>query len=264
MRTLYLFLLCIFVCFQAVGFAGEVGSNAPKDGREVMVRVDQRPNGENRRSVLTMTLVDSRGRKRVRVMRSCSRDIGPDKETLMVFREPGDVRGTAFLSHDYDAIEKDDDKWLWMPALRRIRRISGSAKNEKFMGSDFSYDDMGDRGVEEDTHTLEGEETVDGKSCWVVLSHPKEEDPAYQKVRYFVRKDADLVIRADYYDRDGLLKTFRVVEAVLQNDFWTVIRSEMTDVVRNHKTILQNQEIAYDTPMDVGIFSVAKLRKARP
>lgn len=233
-------------------------------GRDVMVRVDERPNGDNRASVLTMRLEDSRGSRRVREMRTWAMDEGPDTRTLMVFLEPGDVRGTAFLSYDYDALDKEDDKWLWMPALRRIRRISGAARRERFMGSDFSYDDMGNRNVDEDSHLLEGEETVEGAACWVVLSRPREADPAYDRVRYWVRKDADLVVRAEYYDRDGLLKVFRVVKAEKCNGFWTVLHSEMEDRVRRHRTILENREVRHDTDMDPEIFSPARLRQVQP
>ena len=69
----------------------------------------------------------------------------------MVFEKPADVKGTAFLSWEYDDPKKEDDKWLYMPAMKKVRRISGASKNEYFMGSDFTYDDMGDRNVEEDT-----------------------------------------------------------------------------------------------------------------
>ena len=254
--VLGIFMLALPFCVHAEG--------AELTGRDVMVRVDERPNGDNRSAILTMTLEDSRGSRRVREMRSRSMDEGRDVRTLMVFLQPGDVRGTAFLSYDYHELDKEDDKWLWMPALRRIRRISGAARRERFMGSDFSYDDMGKRHVDQDTHILEGVEELDGLACWVVLSRSVEEDPAYEKVRYWVRKDADLVVKAEYYDRDGLLKVFRVLKAEKVQGFWTVLHSEMNDTVRRHRTIMENRETSYDTDMDPEIFSPARLRQVQP
>ncbi|MGD9211410.1 MAG: outer membrane lipoprotein-sorting protein, partial [Desulfobacteraceae bacterium] len=131
-------------------------------GKQIMTRVDERPDGDDRTSTITMTLINKSGRKRVRQVENYSKDYDKDKKSIMVFKTPADVRGVAFLSWEYDIPSREDDKWLYMPAMKKVRRISGSSKNEYFMGSDFTYDDMGDRNVEEDKHTLLGEESIDG------------------------------------------------------------------------------------------------------
>ena len=148
-------------------------------GKEIMTIVDERPDGDDRRSVLTMTLINKRGQQRIREVKSFSKDFGKDKKSVMVFEKPADVKGTAFLSWEYDDPAREDDKWLYMPALKKVRRISGSSRNEYFMGSDFTYDDMGDRNVEEDTHTLLGEENVGGHACWKVKSIPVDPKDVY-------------------------------------------------------------------------------------
>lgn len=84
----------------------------------------------------------------------------------MFFEYPGDVKGTGFLTWDYDEPGKDDDKWLYLPAMKKTRRISGSsARQDYFMGSDFTYDDMGSRSVDEDTHELLGRKSSMGTSA---------------------------------------------------------------------------------------------------
>ena len=129
-------------------------------GREIMTLVYDRADGEDRTATITMTLVNRRGSQRVRTVQSFSKDYGPDRKSVMVFQEPADVRGTAYLAWDYEDAGREDDKWLYIPSIRKARRISGASRNEYFMGTDFTYDDMGRRAVDKDTHTLLGGRTT--------------------------------------------------------------------------------------------------------
>ncbi|MGD8401237.1 MAG: outer membrane lipoprotein-sorting protein, partial [Bacillota bacterium] len=145
-------------------------------GRDIMVKVDNRDDGETRKSKMIMTLINKVGDKRIRKVISYQKDYGKDSKAIMIFESPGDVKGTGYLSWEYDNQNKDDDRWLYLPALRKIRRISGSSNSDYFMGTDFTYDDMGDRNVDEDEHTLQRKEKLNGYQCWVVQSIPKEID----------------------------------------------------------------------------------------
>jgi hypothetical protein len=92
----------------------------------------------------------------------------------MVFQNPRDVAGTGYLSFSYDDESKDDDMWLYLPAMRRVRRITGSGKNDDFMGTDFTYEDMGSRSLAKDTFSFQGEESIDGESCRRVEALPRD------------------------------------------------------------------------------------------
>ena len=152
-----------------------------QSGWDIMVKVDERDDGDTRKSSLTMTLINKRGSTRVRDVISYGKDYGKDSKQLMYFKKPEDVEGTCFLSWEYDDVSKEDDKWLYMPALRKERRISGRSSNDYFMGTDFTYDDMGDRNVDEDVHTLKGEDVFEGKECWIIESVPVEKKRLYKK-----------------------------------------------------------------------------------
>lgn len=123
---------------------------------------------------------------------SYSVDVGrakKDRKSIMFFQYPGDVKGTGFLTWDYDDPSRDDDKWLYLPAMKKTRRISGSsAKQDYFMGSDFTYDDMGSRHVDEDTHKLLGEESIGGHKCWQLESVPKDKPATDPRLRPSRRK----------------------------------------------------------------------------
>ena len=168
-----------------------------------------------------------------------------------------------FCPGEYDDPEKDDDKWLYMPALKKVRRISGTSRNEYFMGSDFTYDDMGDRNVEEDRHTLLGEEVVDGRDCWKVESIPVDPEDMYTRKVIWVCKEADMPVKAEYYDKDGLLKVYKVIDFRLQDGFWTLFKSEMDNVSRNHKTVMEVSEVKYNTGIRDSLFRVSAIQRGR-
>lgn len=235
----------------------------PMTGREVMVLEEERPDGDDRTSVLKMTLINKRGSKRVREISSYSKDYGKDKKSVMVFDRPADVKGTAFLSWEYDDPSREDDKWLYMPAMKKVRRISGASKNEYFMGSDFTYDDMGDRNVDEDSHKLLGEESVDGHLCWKVESVPIDPDDMYTRKVIWVSRDMHMVLKAEYYDKDGLLKVYRVLDFGRVGGFWTHRHSEMENVVRKHRTVMEFSAIQYDTGLEDGLFKVSSIQRGR-
>ena len=106
-------------------------------GVQVVSKMRDRPDGDDRTGTVTMTLINKRGAKRVRVMEQIAKDYGMDRKSMIAFDQPADVRGTKFLSWTYDEPGRDDDKWLYMPSMKKVRRISGAATNDFFMGSDF-------------------------------------------------------------------------------------------------------------------------------
>ncbi|MDO5537858.1 MAG: outer membrane lipoprotein-sorting protein [Desulfovibrionaceae bacterium] len=243
--------------------ASSAASAAPLTGRDVAKLVYDRPNGEDRVQVCTMTLTNQRGATRVRRLEMRSKDYGEDQKSIMIFREPADIQNTMFLSFSYEEAGRDDDRWLYMPAMKNVRRISGSSKNEYFMGTDFTYDDLGKRSVDKDTHELLGEEDLDGRRCWKLESKPVDPDDGYVRRVSWVDQEAHVTVRTDYYDRDGLQKTLRVLDLQKRGGIWTTMHSEMNNVSRNHRTELKVESIEYDTGLSDSLFRVATLQRGR-
>jgi outer membrane lipoprotein-sorting protein len=238
-------------------------AKAQPTGREIMLKVDERPNGDTRLSVMTMELVNKRGSKRVRSMQSYAKDEGKDSKSIMFFQEPADVKGTGFLTWDYNDEDKDDDRWLYLPAMKKTRRISGSsAKKEYFMGSDFTYDDMGNRDVDSDEHVLLREETVNGHPCYVVQSTPKDDDGLYSRTEGWIDKEHYVAHKILFYDAMGsLMKELHVEEMEQIGGIWTVTRMRMQNHQRNHSTVIYIESMEYDRPMDNSMFTVNALEK---
>ncbi len=232
-------------------------------GRKIMDMVDNAPDGETRKAILTMRLINKRGKERVRKIVSYSKDYGKDKKNLMFFMAPADVKGTGFLAYEYDDEKKEDDRWLYLPAMRKVRRISGSSNNDYFMGSDFTYDDMGEVDIDEYDYKLLKEEKYEGHDCWVVESKPKKrKNKMYSRKVMVVRKDALKVVKTDYYDWDKrLLKVFVAKKIELVQKIWTVLLMEIKNVQNNHKTILEFSKIEYDIEAKDSLFKVSSLQR---
>jgi hypothetical protein len=231
-------------------------------GREIMLRVDDRPDGDDRKSLMRMILINKRGHKRERLILSYSRDYGKDTKNIMYFKIPADVKGTGFLSWEYDDPSKDDDRWLYLPALKKVRRISGSSKNDYFMGSDFTYDDMGGRSGDEDNHTLIKEESVGQKSCWVIQSVPIKKDYMYSKVIHWIDKESYFSVKAEFYDRSGnLLKVLKLLDIRKQDGFWTAFKWLMDNHQKKHQTLLELESMEYNLGINESMFRVSTLER---
>ncbi len=234
-------------------------------GREVIQKVKDRPDGDTRTSEMTMQLINKTGSSRERKIQSYSMDLGKDKKTIMFFLYPGDVKGTGFLTWDYDLIGKNDDKWLYLPAMKKTRRISGSSsKTDYFMGSDFTYDDMGSRNVDEDDHMLLREETIEGHKCWLVESTPKTKGEIYSKKVSWIRQDCLIALKVEYYDKMNKLHRKLELSNIEKVDgFWIAKSMHMVNVQTNHQTILTISNPKYNIKIDESAFTVVKLEKGR-
>lgn len=236
---------------------------AEQNARDIMIKVKDRPDGDTRSSSMEMKLVNKNGSTRVRKITSFAMDVGADTKTIMFFQYPNDVKGTGFLTVNYDDVNKEDDKWLYLPALKKTRRISGkSSKTDYFMGSDFTYDDIGKRNVDEDTHKLLREESANGFNYYVVESTPKKDGEIFSKKLVWIRKDCDVVEKVEFYDKLGKLHRQMVSSDIRQVDgFWTVGKMEMKNVQTGHSTELLFLDPKYNIQLDSKIFTVNKLER---
>lgn len=232
-------------------------------GRDIAQRVKDRPDGDTRYAEMQLTLIKKNGDQRERKMVSWAMDEGKDTKKIMFFTYPGDVKGTGFLTWDYDETGKDDDKWLYLPAMKKTRRISGaSSKTDYFMGTDFTYDDMGGRNVDEDTHTLLREEMRDGHQCWVVESVPVDTREIYSRKVSWIRQDCDAAVYVEFYDKlNKLHRVMTVLDLQQVEGFWTIMKMEMKNVQNGHSTQIVVSNPGYNIEVDKNMFTVTKLEK---
>jgi hypothetical protein len=239
--------------------------------RQIMQKVEDRDTGDNMTARMEMTLIDKKNKTRVRRLHVFSKDKGEDTYKLMFFVHPADVKDTGFLNYDYDDPEKDDDQWLYLPALKKTKRIAVNDKSGSFMGSDLNYSDMSSRDLDDyDFSFYKTRETeVNGHKCWLITAIPRSkkviDENGYSKVLFFVRQDNYYVIRSVLWEDRGDYVKFVEVKSLEQIEgIWMATK---TRVVRKkgkipvHKTELVFGDVKFNQDLSYDLFTLRRLEK---
>ncbi|MCF6291381.1 MAG: outer membrane lipoprotein-sorting protein [Desulfobacterales bacterium] len=258
----------IFLAMAVLAFPGRSPA-AALTGRQVMERVDARDDGDNMAADMTMLLIDKQGHARRREIKVFSRDQGKDQWRLQFFQSPADVKGTGFLSHDYYGGKPDDDQWLYLPALHKIKRIASSDKSSSFMGSDFSYADMTRRVLDEWHYKILKESEVGGQPVWLIEAVPVDRTVAdrygYEKSVLFVRQDIFMTVRAvNWVKKGGKLKYMEITQLERINGIWVATEIRMKTVKNKatlHRTVLTFTNVRFNQPLDDDLFTLRRLEK---
>lgn len=216
--------------------------------------------GADGRVNVTMTITDGQGRERNRefvILRHDNED-GGQQQFYVYFQKPSDVRKMAFLVHKF--MEKDDNRWLYLPALDLVKRIAASDKRTSFVGSHFFYEDVSGRATDEDSHELK--ETTE--THYVIKSTPKDpENVEFSSYTIWIDKKTYMPTKAEYLDKAD--KKYRVVEALEIKDiqgYPTVTKSKVSDLASGGQTVSEFNNIEYDIGLEEKIFTERYLRKA--
>jgi len=208
---------------------------------------------------VNMVITDSQGRKRVRNFTILRRDVkdGGEQKFYVYFYKPEDVRDMVYMVWKH--IGKDDDRWLYLPALDLVRRIAATDKRSSFVGSHFVYEDVSGRGINEDTHELVGEED----NCYKIKNVPKNKQ--YVEFEYYyvwIRKDNFMPIKAEYYGSNG--KKYRVIEALKVENiqgYPTITEMKASNLNSGGNTVITYGKIRYDIGLSDDIFTERYLRR---
>lgn len=240
-------------------------------GYDIMKKADEVPSPKTSSSTATLTIHSKKGNDRIREVVMKSKNYGDVEKEVIVFTTPKDVAGTGYLMFNYkeDAKgnKKDSDNWLYMPAMKKTRRIasSGSESEGSFMGTDFTYQDMGDRSLSKYNYNLLGEESVDGVSCYKVECVSKahtEKDPRY--IAYISKGDF-IMRKCEFYDRQNQLhRVLTCGDFTTIKGFTTAQKMKMENVQSGTWSLIETKNITYDAnDIDDSIFTVAALEKGR-
>ncbi len=197
-------------------------------------------------SQMSMILVNASGQKRERLMKIKVLEGKNGDKSLMEFLSPADVKGTKFLN--YEHVNKDDDQWLYLPALKRVKRIASKNKSGAFMGSEFSYEDLSTFNVKKYTYPKGEVKTgeFDGKKVYLGESKPVSKYSGYTKLLTWVDAKTFLILKIEYYDRKReLLKTAIFSDYKKINGFWRIGKIVMSNIQNDKKTTLiwKNEQI---------------------
>jgi hypothetical protein len=237
------------------------------DGRAIMEKALNKTSWKDMTSKVELLLINERGdtRKREIDMSSRKRDNG-ETDMVMRFTAPADVKGTAFLIIEHK--NSDDDRYLYLPAMRRTKRIASSGKGGNFMSSDFTYYDIGKPKLNDWTYKLLQDENVDGKVCFKIECLPAdkdiEKDTAYGKIIRWIRKDILVTVKSQYFDRGGRewkLLTVPGIEKI--GDIWFQTEMVMEDVQNKHQSKMTFKDIKINQNLPASLFNQRMLQRAR-
>ena len=245
-----------------------LGAAVENDAKGIMAQSQEAMKLDGSESVVTLTISDQRGNTRVRTFSSASKKY-PDGSTKMIMRflEPADVRGTGILT--FDNVKGDDDMWIYMPALRKTRRIVSTEKTKSFMGSEFSNADITTPNIDDYTYTVIGNETLDGLDCWKIETVPANDgiaaETGYSKKIVWIAKNDYMARKTEFYDRSGKhLKTLDVHEVQLldeKNRKYLARDITMVNVQNNRKSRFKIDKVVFNPGVSDEYFTVRYLEK---
>ena len=263
-------LLFVFLLLPAPAALGQATTMS---AAEIIERHDNLYDGDTSVIDYRLILIDRRNRQRERDLRMFSKDYGEDSRSLSQFDSPADIRGTGYLNYDWDDPDTDDDSWLYLPSLQRVKRIATSDTSDSFLGSDFTYADI--NGLETswyDYSFFNESEVVDGQDCWVIDIVPKsefqdkaEDATGYSRLRTWIRKDNFLQQRAQAWElRGNRIKYFNSSEIEQIDGIWTVKRMQVI-TTRNdrqeHASVLQVEDVSYNVDLGDEIFTTEYMQR---
>lgn len=252
----------IVFCFGVfvLGFSGY-----SQDAREISQKALDVMQVGSMEMEATLTIVDAKGRERVRQLFTQSKTFGDVSKTMLKFTSPADVKGTALLIYDYD--NQADDMWIFLPALRKTRRIVSSEKGKSFMGSEFSNADMSMPNPDDFNYSLLGEVVLNGHTCWKVESKCANEDVedenGYSRKVSWIEKATWLCYKVEFYNFDDELYKLQLISDYKKdsNGHSFAYHMEMSNVQTNRKSLMTVDR--YKTGLDLSedSFSPAMLER---
>lgn len=256
-------IIALSVIFTAISL---VALSEQLTGRQIMDREEKQNKGNDEYNKMSMKLINDRGQERNRKVEYFRKtDKSDNDKILMRFLEPADVKGVGLLTVEYS--ERDDDQWLYLPALRKVRRITSSDQGDNFMGTDFTYEDIRSEKLDQHQYSVARSEVIEGHDCYVIEAVPSTEkqkkESSYSRREIWVRKDIFLTVQTKYYDKKG--EYFKVeirkdIAEVTPNIYRPNLM-EMKNLKSGHTTRLGFDERKINKGLNDNIFSERELQK---
>ncbi len=234
-------------------------------GLAIAIEADRRDTGwDNQLSDMEMILRNKQGEESKRTLTIKTLEVENDGDkSLTVFDNPRDVKGTAFLSYTH-ALEPDD-QWLYLPALKRVKRISSANKSGPFVGSEFAYEDLSSQEVEKYSYKWLRDETLNGKETFVIERYPAYEYSGYTRQIVWIDKSIYQPLKVEYYDRkNALLKTLTISNYRQYIDkYWRPDSMLMVNHQTGKETLLNWKNYQFNNDLDERDFDLNTLKRSR-
>ena len=258
------------ITLGALALAVPPAQAAEPSAKDIMEKVTVTRKLDGSEAVVKMTVTDDKKQSRERDITMATKlyDGGKTEKRIYRFLSPADVQGTSVLVFDYEA--KADDVWIYLPALRKTRRVVSSQKSQSFMGSEFSYGDLNIPAIDDFDYAMSKQEPFGGETCYVIDVTPKSKDVAesegYSKKTYWVSKDKFAVVRGLFYDKDGkLLKelitgNIKLLDA--KNKRYRPMHMEMINKQNGRRSVFDSSKVTFAPSTKDEYFTTAYLERS--
>lgn len=240
-------------------------AQAPTGG-EIMKKQRELQKVKDEEETQLMALINKNGEARQRkVVRFTVTDREDLSKILIRFLAPRDVENSGLLT--WEAKDGNDDQWLYLPATKKAKRIASSGKKNRFMGTDFAFEDLRPENLAVHKYTLIGSEAVDGQDCFVIEALPASDkqaaDSGYSKRKLWIRKDIYYTVKREYYDKKGKLEKIQADRKLVnaKGSVWRADEVEMHDVQAGTKTVVAIEKRAQDKGLKESLFTEAELTR---
>jgi outer membrane lipoprotein-sorting protein len=231
-----------------------------QDARKIVSESENRSRSKSQQYEGTLEVIGASNK--VSIKRWEYRRIGSfgASKAILRFTAPAEVKGVALLIVNHT--DRASDQWMWTPAIERDRRIATQDRSTRFFGTDFSFEDLEERDVDQFNYKLAGDDTIDGAACWKIESKPKESKSSqYTSSLVWVRKDNYVVAQIEDYSKDKLIRRIHYSDIQNVGGVWTPRTVEVFDANRKSRTVLKLEKLEYNLPMKDEDFTLEALRR---
>lgn len=229
-----------------------------QSGYEIAKWVDEKPTPIDMSNKTSMVLTNSKGKSRTNMM--VSKSTNGNKKQIIWFMEPKDDKGVAFLKIEHD--DKDDEMRMWLPAFKKVRRISSKKKGDSFMGSDLSYEDLSSRELDEHEYNRLDDEIINGIDCYVMeISPTPKAKSSYSKHVSWIAKNGLYGVKEESYDKRGKLKKRKNFTYEKMKNYFVLQHVFVNDMQKNHSTEVTFTDIQVDSGIEQDLFQEKNLKR---
>jgi len=233
---------------------------AAQDARQIVEESQRRGRANSQRYEGVLEVVAADGKTSSKSWQSLRLGSYGNSKAVIRFTAPAEVKGVALLIVNHP--DRDSDQWMWTPAIGRDRRIALQDRSTRFFGTDFSFEDLEERDVDQYDFRFTGDEAIDGAPCWRIEARPRQTKTSqYTLSRTWVRKDNYVPVQWENFVKDQLVRRLRASDIQNVQGIWTARVLEMTDRRRKSRTVLRLQKLEYNVPLKDEDFTVQALRR---
>jgi hypothetical protein len=243
--------------WTCLAFAGPL---LAQDARQIVEEIQRRAKVNTQRYEGVLEVTGADGKVTRKSWQSSRLGAFGNSKLAIRFSAPAEVKGVALLVVNHP--DRSSDQWMWTPAIGRDRRIALQDRSTRFFGTDFSFEDLEERDVDQYDYRLVGEESIEGDPCWRIEARPKQSKTSqYTLSRMWVRKDIYVPVQYESFIKEQPVR--RMVQKDIQNiqGIWTARLQEMTDLRRKSRTVMRMEKLEYNIPLKEDEFTVQALRR---